>query len=157
MGRWKIRKRRNRRKKRMLLVTVDKNDFVVSAMREIERSEHMPEQMVSCVSSYHSPKNREVPISQARQSARTHRWWCNDCTSKRMQYEENRRLKNTKLTPTPIPVAIPEHVAPLNGGIQHKWEVTIIKATMVTVYAKDYLDAGVEAGDGEVINVRRVD
>jgi len=39
----------------------------------------------------------------------------------------------------------------------HKWRVYIVKATEVIVYAKDYLDAGIEAGEGEVLRVERLD
>jgi hypothetical protein len=37
-----------------------------------------------------------------------------------------------------------------------RWKVTIIKATEVIVEARDYLDAGVAAGDGEVIRIEKL-
>jgi hypothetical protein len=45
-------------------------------------------------------------------------------------------------------------IEPVQG---FKWKVTIIKRTEVFVYAKDFLDAGAEAGEGEIVKVERID
>jgi hypothetical protein len=37
-----------------------------------------------------------------------------------------------------------------------QWRVTIIQKVVVVVRAKDYLDAGIGAGDGEVVVVERI-
>jgi len=44
----------------------------------------------------------------------------------------------------------------MGSGI-HKWRVVIFRPVEVVVYAKDFLDAGAEAGEGDIIRIERLD
>jgi hypothetical protein len=43
------------------------------------------------------------------------------------------------------------------GSGVHKWRVTIRVETEIVVYGKDFLDAGSEAGEGEIVRIERID
>jgi hypothetical protein len=173
---WRIRRRRNRRKwKRAMIVKVDAQDFVISvepeavdsAMKEIRRSEAMPEATRICKGPWHyrSGKGTALPLSafpENRYRPGSITKTCGECLEK----SGKRSATPLGVKPTEVRTGVNkiEHAlaaavpAPAtNGGLMHKWEVTVVKTTVVTVYAKDYLDAGVEAGEGDVTNVRRLD
>lgn len=129
----------------------------------------MPEATQQCSGPWHNHagKYEQRPISEFSISPRTGKPYktCDRC---RAGHQESHKRIQAAKKGTPVvqvaasmPTADVESaypVAPTHGsGRQFKWEVTIIQARVVTVYAKDYLDAGVEAGEGEVLNVRRLD
>lgn len=151
-----------------MLVTVDKNDFVVSAVNEMRRSETVPEVLQRCTGPWHSHNGTydELPLSQFSISPKTtkHYKTCDKCRLGQNAAARKRHAERNGFVPDPDSVEPNTLYKPnldlnspsFNGGM-HKWKVTIIRKTEVTVYAKDYLDAGVEAGEGEVTNVERMD
>lgn len=159
-----------------MIVKVDAQDFVISvepeavesATLEIHRSEAMPEATQLCKGPwhYHRGKGTPLPLSAFSEN-RIHpgkmNQTCDECLVKSKKRAEVpvkhdapvrtgvNKIEHALAAATPVPQN------GTNGGLMHKWEVTIVKPTMMTVYAKDYLDAGMEAGEGDVINVRRLD
>lgn len=147
-----------------MLVTVDKEDFVISVehensiMREIQRSETMPEATKICRGPWHykSGKGTAIPLSAFGASLKdgTVRKTCTECLEK--SHHPRNRNSHSDLKVERKREFDNEQVFS-QGGLMHKWEVTIVKPTVVTVYAKDYTSAGVEAGEGEIVHVRRLD
>ena len=152
----------------MLKVTVDKQDFVMSAervdsaMREIKKSETMPEPTQICKGPYHRRDGQGtlLPLSEFR----VNKYSKTGALTKTCSYcldNKNGPLRTIKAPPVQAVVQeskiIQTPEPPLMGSGFHKWSVTIIKPTTIIVYAKDFLDAGAEAGEGEIIDLKRLD
>lgn len=168
-----------------MIVKVDAQDFVISvepeavesASREIQRSEAVPEATQICKGPWHykAGKGTARPLSAFSMSTRSGsagmlNKTCDEClhNTKKAGHVAGKNLKpRVHIPPLPERTGVNkiEHALAAatpdsqngTGGLMHKWEVTIETVRVVTVYAKDYLDAGVEAGEGDVINVRRLD
>lgn len=169
-----------------MIVKVDAQDFVISvepeavdsAMRDIRRSEAMPEATQTCRGPWHykNGQGTVLPHSAFSQSTRKPGFLnktCDKCLEQNRNHHPHagrvggKNLKTITVSATELPkryqgnpvLPTPATDSPphTNGGLQHKWEITIVKTEKVILYAKDYSDAGKQAGDGEVTNVRRLD
>ena len=148
---------RARKRSPGMIVKVDKQDFVVSVERESS------DQMKVCKGPWHYRRGPGtlLPVSKFSGNFKT----CDECrqkhTESRQAIEERRNGVVQQLAEDLQngPTGTPELVASnqLHSAAMHKWRVYIVKATEVIVYAKDYLDAGIEAGEGEVLRVERLD
>lgn len=148
-----------------MLVTVDKNDFVISitpeattsAVREITRSEAMPEATQLCKGPWHyrSGKGTPVPVSafsMSRKYPSKRNKTCDECLER-----QNYRRVPPAAASMPVQSDIQSAYPDTNGGLQYKWEVTYVTTTTMTVYAKTYTEAGLSVGDVEILGVRRLD
>jgi hypothetical protein len=162
-SKWRIRRRRNRRRwKRAMLVTVDKNDFVVSVRSDYptlslcdgRRNGTMPVDSKPCSGAWHRRGANKiptpVPLSEFSfdKNGRQYKT-CDSC----------RDRSRTAFHGIPTPDRSAKNVERLveDGGEQHKWEITYITTSSMTVYAKNYQGAGEAVGDVEILNIRRLD
>jgi hypothetical protein len=153
-----------------MLVTLDKEDFVVSvsrepsdamvdsAMREIERADMPKLETKLCKGPWHYRGGKgtplpldQFPINRYKPGQRTAT--CADClnkSGKRNAVAESPEMRKIEEVKTPI---TPKRN---NGGLQFKWKVVHLNPVESVVYAKDYREAG-EQVQGPVISVTRLD
>lgn len=162
-----------------MIVTVDKNDFVIAVRKEGEVVVAKEEDMVVpaietriCHGPWHnkSGKGTELPITEFEVASRGPNSGrvgstCTSCRKRHSEYNKKSAARKQITTAVYLPQVIPPLPPIANGSIKevpvaepakYKWIVTIVKEVEILVEANDYLDAGVNAGDGEVISVRRV-
>src|SRR5215831_1089911 len=166
-----------------MIVTVDKEGYVQNVQKEgIERVNGVvkaPEKEIvktqECKGAWHIRRGAAAmrPLSEfsvIEKGPRTGQLavTCDSCRRKQ-QASQSRAdaAKRVKLTPEerPQPVMVLDAALPLVHEIPapyvpsetlKRWRVTIIKETEVIVEAHDYLDAGVAAGNGEVVRIERL-
>lgn len=166
------RKRRQMRN-RPMIVTVDKEDFVVDVKREPsdaqteaavaeihrEDSVFIPTQI--CKGSYHRKNGNGtvLPITLFGVNKYTGGTLktCMECRKANgrgsMTTPEIRKLpESSEIFGPPNPILI---VGPVI--VPQRWRITIVKRVEVEVSASDFLDAAAQAGDGEVVKVERLD
>jgi hypothetical protein len=117
-------------------------------------------ELVACTSVYHRPKLGLVEKSLSYTTRNDH-IICLDCKEKRDRYNRTRFERQTaKLISEAEPV-IAEYKATENGlepvDQLPLWHITIIQPTVVTVRAKDFLEAAaLVSHQGEIIKVERL-
>jgi hypothetical protein len=138
--------RRNR--KGSLVVTVDNNDFVQEVHLE---GEPLIPKMRSCRGAWHHGAN--IPESMFAIATRGPNKGilavtCRECREKAYRSKAAMEIRT--------PVSNGVVLAVTDDADLPQWRVTIIQKVVVVVCAKDYLDAGISAGDGEVVAVERI-
>lgn len=141
-------------------VTVDKEYLVTNV--EFEKTEPLH----SCKGPrhYRDGSGTDLPISQF-SIAKSGPYkgglgaLCNDCLQRNREAYARKKATGVIEDDTTIEKLI------LNGHMPAdkveirklpKWRVTVIKEISIEVSAADYLDAGVQAGDGEVVRIERL-
>lgn len=171
------RKMRQRVRRGNLIVTVDKEDFVTEVRSELDKplevesvvdTRNITSAMQTCKGPWHykSGRGTELPIAEFALASRGPNKGqlgviCRNCrdrtaeSARQKEYREARRGTAVEAVVTNGEVTlIPTTYTP--GEKLPEWRVTIVKRTEVIVSAKDYLDAGVAAGEGEVVMVERL-
>lgn len=137
-------------------VTVDKEDFVVKV--EHDEVDHL----LPCTGGWHykNGKPTMLPASQfaiIQQGSRKGQPFKN-CDFCRMKSRESVQKHDARTTPPEVHYSmLPKSNDAVETTPMFKWRVTIVKKTEVVVYARDFLDAGAEAGEGEIFKVERID
>jgi hypothetical protein len=161
-----------------MLVTVDKEDFVVAIQSEyattpllVESMPAMTQQLQRCSGPWHNHngKYENRPIEEFSVNARTGlRYKTCDLCRNNHQASYRRITEKNGVTQTPEPQVpgsdfrhgvdemIDAELKRQNSDMP-LWRITIIKRTIVEVRASDFLDAASQAGDGEVLKVERVE
>ena len=162
-----------------MIVKVDKEDWVVevtredSDMAEIHRSEQVQPTTRLCKGPWHykGGTGTMVDIREFSTNFRTHdlNKTCNACL-KGSHQSKKQETPQTGLTRVEkaLEAAGVENgtLAKLEANSTYgkaaseklpQWRVTIVKRTEELVYARDFLDAAAQAGDGEVLKVERID
>lgn len=158
-----------------MLVTVDKQDFVVSVKREASdaqtesaiREIHHAEQSLPTTQICKGPWHRKsgvgtvLPLSAFDYSERRHKLnsTCRECRVKSENSRNGRVPEFNPAKPEAIIVAEPPNPILIVGPVivPQRWRITIIRKTEIEVLAADFLDAAAQAGEGEVLKVERLD
>ena len=135
-----------------LIVTLDKQDFVV----DVKKEKASTPKLHKCIGPWHYKNGTGTMLPESEFDIATRgknrgglSGTCRDCRDKSHQsYRRNVKVE----TPNGVTESAPVYVGPELPT----WRVTLMKLTEVLVNAKDYLDAGVAAGDGEVVKVERI-
>jgi hypothetical protein len=125
--------------------------LIDSAIREVERADIPPLQTRVCKGPYHRNGGKGTPIPVADFGVSLSRYGklyrtCIRC----------RKLRNGE-NPDSAPAITKIDIENGMGSGVHKWRVTIRVETEIVVYGKDFLDAGSEAGEGEIVRIERID
>lgn len=141
-----------------LVVTVDKEDFVQEVRLDVAEETSPLPPLRKCTGPWHYKNGKGTLIAESEFNVATRGKnrgqlgsTCKYCRD-RSNVSSREHYGRTKMVESPNGV----EVAPLTSETLPQWRVTIIKRTEVIVAAKDYLDAGVAAGDGEVVKVERL-
>jgi hypothetical protein len=117
------------------------------------------EEQVTCSSVYHRPRDGQVEKSDS-YVTRNGNIICLPCKNKRDEYNRTRfeRLQAKVVAPEPV---VAEYNVTQNGlepvDQLPLWHITIIQPTVVTVRAKDFLEAAaLVSHQGEIIKVERL-
>ena len=126
----------------------------------------MPEETRPCSGAWHrhgqgaNLRMDSLPISEFAIDPRTNKRFktCQTCRLKSHQSNARTALKRQAITGKDELTEQQKETLqiPVDGGRMYKWLVTKIQTIQVTVYARDFLSAGVEAGEGEITNVERL-
>jgi hypothetical protein len=146
MSRRRRMQRRNR--KGSLVVTVDNNDFVQEV--RLESGPLIPKMRPCTGGWHHGASIPETMFAIATRGPNMGRLSavCRDCRDRTIRSKAAMQIR-TPTTNGVVPAVIDDTDLP-------QWRVTIIQKVVVVVRAKDYLDAGIGAGDGEVVAVERI-
>jgi len=147
-----------------------KAEFLNSLLEKEEQKVTVPvldDEMVECSSVYHLPRHGKIKKTEGYQTRKFNNWVCYSCKAKREAYsaKQNQRKKASRQVasvPTPeAEVILAEYVQSPNGLVEverlPEWKITIIQPTVITVRAKDFLEAAAMVSEkGEIIKVERL-
>jgi len=119
---------------------------------------------VACHSVYHHPKMGLVKEVEAYRSSQGN-WICLNCKAKREEYQRNHaaKMRATKAVKQKASTVTEElwveppklEILPVEDLPQ--WKITVVQPTVLTVRAKDFLEAAAQVADkGEIVKVEKL-
>lgn len=81
---------------------------------------------------------------------------CRSCTEKNRNYLRRVKARGTDVESVVTNGEVSLTPVLYQGPELPTWRVTIVKKTVVLVNARDYLDAGVAAGEGDVVMIEKL-